>query len=199
MKKTPKVLLALAAVAASTAVGAAPAAPHDAGWYLGAGIGRASHTISPGFPPGTRIDNQATAYRLYGGFQFNRYLMLETAYVDLGSVKVDSPTEFARIKARAMTFGAIGMLPLTPDFSLTGKLGLASLHAQANAGTKSGSRRSDSSATRATLLFGAGLRYLVTPNVALRADYDHLHKTGIFASGGKLGSSMMSVAVDYRF
>ncbi|EJN03746.1 outer membrane beta-barrel protein [Herbaspirillum sp. YR522] len=199
MKTTSTILLALAALAASTAASTALAAPLEAGWYLGAGIGRASHAVSPGFPPDTRMDNQGNAYRLYGGYQFNRYLMLETAYIDLGSVKVDSPTEYARIKARAMTFGVIGMLPVWSGFSLTGKLGLASLNADAEAGTKSGSSRSESSATRATMLAGVGLRYTITPNITVRADYDHMQKTGIFARGGKLGNHMMSLGVDYRF
>ena len=78
------------AVIASSAVVA-----DDSGWYGGANIGRSSATIDdPRITSGlagaglttTSIANRDrdTAYKIYGGYQFNPYIGLEGGYFDLG-------------------------------------------------------------------------------------------------------------------
>ena len=200
MNLKPLFLFATAALVTSTAIGAAPSSPHESGWYMGAGIGRATNNIHPSnYPSDTHVDTKSTGYQLHGGYQFNKYLMTEMAYVDFGTLKIDSPTAYATAKIRALTLSAIGMVPFSQDFSLLGKLGLAQLMIDANEASKSGAFRFDSSATRTTLLMGLGMRYLITPSVALRAEYDYVPKTQVFQTSAKLSNSMMSLGIDYRF
>ena len=75
---------------------ASPAAlAQDSGWYAGGGIGRAVTTIdderiraglaSQGLTTtGMTQDDSDTAYRLFGGYQFNRHFGLEAGWFDLG-------------------------------------------------------------------------------------------------------------------
>src|SRR4051812_36937211 len=86
---------ALLGVAALALISAAAQAQDTTGWYAGGNVGRTRATIDDArITSGlagqglatTGIDDREsdTGYRIFGGYQFNRYFGLELGYFDLG-------------------------------------------------------------------------------------------------------------------
>ncbi len=161
----------------------------DADWYLGLGAGRsASHLddtriaeelTSPGFAV-TSIDTDShkNAYKLFGGYQVNRYFATELSYFDLGKFSFYAHTAPAgevngTISVHGLAFDVVGLLPFTEQLSAFAKIGAAEAQ----------TRDSFSSTLGAGLggapeqwhingKFGAGLQYLLTAHVGVRAEWE---------------------------
>ena len=75
------------------------------------------------------------AAKVFGGYQFNRYLAFEGGYAYLGKHKLNLDAEYpltdfsyrARWEIGAVFADALVMLPLADNFSLFGRLGLAAV------------------------------------------------------------------------
>lgn len=108
----------------ATLIGSFCAQAEDAGWYLGASIGRSSVDEDL---DGATLDDDATAFRLYGGFDFNEYFGVEAQYIDFGTIEESASIGAltVNVDADANGFGlaGVGRLPLSEKFSLSGKLG----------------------------------------------------------------------------
>jgi OOP family OmpA-OmpF porin len=73
-------------------------------------------------------DESDTAYKLFGGYQFNRHFALEGGYFNLGKFGFTSTTTPAgtlsgRIKLQGVNLDVVGTLPLTERFSVIGRVG----------------------------------------------------------------------------
>jgi len=73
-------------------------------------------------------DESDTAYKLFGGYQFNRHFALEGGYFNLGkfgfaSTTVPAGTLTGRIKLHGVNLDVVGTLPLTERLSLIGRVG----------------------------------------------------------------------------
>ncbi len=68
--------------------GAALAATEDRGFYFGTAVGQADADNAAEF--GFRDDSHS-AFRLYGGYEFSRYLAAEAGYLDFGTYKGTTP------------------------------------------------------------------------------------------------------------
>jgi OOP family OmpA-OmpF porin len=73
-------------------------------------------------------DESDTAYKLFGGYQFNRHFALEGGYFNLGkfgftSTTVPAGTLTGRIKLQGVNLDVVGTLPLTDRLALTGRVG----------------------------------------------------------------------------
>lgn len=73
-------------------------------------------------------DERDTAYKLFGGWQFNRHLAVEAGYFNLGrfgftSTTVPAGTLSGRIKLQGVNLDVVGTLPLTERLSLIGRVG----------------------------------------------------------------------------
>jgi opacity protein-like surface antigen len=88
------------AVAAFAAVGlmSLPVmAAEDSGFYVGAGLGYASvdtDSIELGEGQGLKLDDSATAWKIFGGWRLNKYIAFELDYFDLGTVSTDGTYSF---------------------------------------------------------------------------------------------------------
>ncbi len=104
----------------------AHAGPNDSesNWYVGINIGQMSIDDDA---EGLEIDDSATAYRVYGGFDFNRFFGVEIQYIDFGEVSGNAVINNTTISATADAngFGVAGVahIPLGEQFNLTGRLG----------------------------------------------------------------------------
>ncbi|MDR0480377.1 MAG: outer membrane beta-barrel protein, partial [Gallionellaceae bacterium] len=82
------------------------------------------------------VDDSDTAYKLQLGYQFNKYFALEGGYFDLGKAGVNGQFTGGRydftFKASGVNVSALGILPLSDDFSIFGKLGAAYTSAKAD-------------------------------------------------------------------
>ena len=89
----------------------------EAGPYIGAGIGKVDYNDSL-----WSIEDgaNATGWKLFSGYQFNRYLGLEAAYIDMGKVDYQN----ASVETKGFTIDGIGSIPIGPVFAIFGKLGI---------------------------------------------------------------------------
>lgn len=74
-------------LAAALLVAGPVLADNDSGLYIGASVGQYNIELD-GLDDGTGtivdFDSDDTAFKLFGGWRFNRYFALELAYIDLG-------------------------------------------------------------------------------------------------------------------
>ena len=206
-KSTGKLsLLTLALMAAPFAMA------QDAGWYAGANIGQTrssldnasiSNSLLGATPPViTSIveDNTDRGFKLFGGYQINKYLALEGGYFDLGEFDFVTSTNPAdrlsgNIQVRGVNLDAVGTLPITDKFSAFGRLGVTHARTKgsfAGATTVNSTRASDNN-----LKVGLGVQYAFTDALSLRAEIERYRIND--AVGNKGDIDLASVGLVYRF
>jgi opacity protein-like surface antigen len=187
-------------MAATFASGAAFAA--DEGFYvaLDAGQSRAKDACT-GIPAGFSCKNTGTAIRLGGGYQFSNNVGVELSYGDYGSNKASGTVGgvpiSASLKATGLEAALVGSLPLSPSFSLTGKLGIANTKIKGQGA--GGGFTVSASATSTTGSYGIGMRYDLSKAMALRAQYEDLGKIGDAATTGKSKISLLTAGLVFSF
>lgn len=147
-------LLALALGAAS--FGSQAAEP--TGFYAGVGVGQAMIDEGP-------IDDDDTAYQVFGGYQANPYLGFELGYTDFGKIEDSFNGVDGKVEADTFSLTAVGTVPFTSSFSGYGRLGFHDWDAEAELGGV----RVDSDGTDP--VYGLGVQYRFTDNLALRGEY----------------------------
>lgn len=186
----------LSAVALTTLSGAAMAE----GFYAALDAGQARYNISCA---GTvACSNTATAVRVTGGYQYTPNVAVEVSYGDYGAAtgSVVDPVlglANAKIATSGLQLAAVGSLPLSNNFALTGKLGVASTSVKTSVTAAAGVGGVTSTST--TLTAGIGVRYDLSKNVSLRAQYESLGNVKEGASGQKFGLSLISAGVSFAF
>ena len=129
------------ATLAALAVTSSPTAfADDAGWYAGFNAGQsrakiddgriANGLLGDGFTT-TSIDNDDHhfGFKVFGGYEINRYFALESGYFDLGRFGFTADTIPAgslrgEIKIKGVNFDAVGSVPIGAKFSLFARGGL---------------------------------------------------------------------------
>jgi OOP family OmpA-OmpF porin len=102
------------------------AADDGKGGYVGIGAGEAKTEIDE------FIDENDTAYKIFGGWSFNRYIAAEVGYFDGGNPTSTVGTQRLQVDADGFYAAAIGSLPLGDRFSLFARLGYAFYEATAS-------------------------------------------------------------------
>jgi hypothetical protein len=227
---------AILAVANSRPDGGEAHAAERGGWYIGAGAGRSAFSSPPStldtfasIPASGNIDAlelRSSVVRAYGGFRVNRYFALEAGYTDLGKVtfaKEEPPCPIfpgtscpavvqnattGEISAYGWNFSARGILPLSEQFELSGKLGLFRSTATLRAARKLVSRPffesepqfiPERTTRRTSPLIGVGLNYRVTPEFSFTLDWERVSKVGSADTTGEMSVKFLSVGVKYDF
>ena len=175
------------------AFSAAPAAAQQGETYLGLSFGQSKFKDAcSGLTPGVSCDETGTAWKAFGGYMFNRNLGVEVAFTDLGKAEATSPFGNASIKVTTWEIDGIGAWPISTPLSLYGKLGLYS-------GTKEVSGLGFSAKdTNASVTFGLGVRYDMTPNLAARAEWQHYDKVGGNDTGDKTNIEMWNIGIMWK-
>jgi OOP family OmpA-OmpF porin len=202
-------LAALAGIASPYAVAA------DAGWYIGGNVGQSRAKIDDeriiggllagGFTT-TSIedDNRGLGFKVFGGYQFNKYFALESGYFDLGKFSFTATTLppgtlSGEIKLKGVNFDAVGILPFTDRFSAFGRIGVN--YAQAKdrfSGTGAVHvLNPDRSKRAANLKAGVGLEYDFTKSFGMRLEAERYRIDD--AVGNKGDIDMASIGLVYRF
>lgn len=154
--------LALLAVALAAMLAAFPAAAQRGpeGPYFGASIGvskvKTFCTDPAWFGGVASCDNNGTAARLLGGYQFSRNFAIEAGYHSLGKATVPG----ANVKFDAIEASTLFLMPFG-DFSVFGRLGLMRGTAKAAGGQE---RNND-------LTYGAGVQFEVSREFAVRGEW----------------------------
>ncbi|HEY5810899.1 MAG TPA: outer membrane beta-barrel protein [Povalibacter sp.] len=114
-------VITTATLLALSGVWTAVHADNDKGFYAGAGIGQFNvkiDDIDDTDDAIERLDDDDTAWKLFGGYRFNPYLSVEAAYIDFGapSDRFDTSGSSGDYKVELSGFAPyiIGTLPLGP-------------------------------------------------------------------------------------
>lgn len=184
---TTKATIALLSVAVATAfAGSAFAQGKETGGYVGLGVGQAKakdacEAVSgAGFS--SSCDDTATAWKIYGGYKFNRYLAAEAAYTDLGktTATVTVPAAFGggsvsnEVKSNAWELVAVGSYPIgTSGFAPYGKAGFYRGESKGSGSVVVAGTTVSASAkeTNNDFTFGLGVRYDFLRNFGVRAEW----------------------------
>ena len=188
-------------VAAALALSATQASAQ--GGYIGGSIGQSDidDEITSGLINGNQsVDGKDTAWKIFGGYMFNRHFGLEAAYVDLGELSYSgtftdafgtAPVTGGKVEVWGFNISAIGALPVTEQFSVFGKIGLFFWEAEANDTT--GGRPFSATDDGADLSFGVGLGFNFTRNLGVRAEWE------MFQNISDADVSLISVGLFWRF
>jgi OmpA-OmpF porin, OOP family len=150
---------------ASTPVSAPSMAPALTGVYVGGSIGSTAITDL----------SSKVGYGGYVGYKINENFAVEAGAQSLGKFSVVGTD----VKASAYNVSVLAGVPIDPKISVYGRLGYGSLTATA---------KGNSSADTSSALFGAGARYNINQNLAVRAEYTRLASdTGTFGVGLQYG------------
>ncbi len=129
---------------------------------------------------GFQRDERSTAYRLFGGYQFNRHIALEAGYFDLGKFGFNATTAPAgtlngQIQLRGLNLDLVGALPLGDRWSLLGRVGAQAAQTRDTfAGTGAVAVLNPSPSKREiNVKVGAGLQYAFSRNVLMRLEAEH--------------------------
>jgi len=202
-------LTALALIASPSALA------QDSGWYLGANLGKTKakidndRIITGVIPPGFSVtvinnDDKGTGFKLFGGYQFNRYFSLEGGYFDLGKVGYQATTLPAgtlngEMKVNGLNVDLVLNVPFTEKFSAFARVGAANANAKDTfVATGAVVVANPNPSERATnLKFGGGLQYDFTRSFGMRAELERYRIND--AVGNKGDIDMASVGVLFRF
>jgi len=222
---TNAIILALAATAftATTATSAlaqqtySPSEWSDSYYYWGlaGGQSRAKYDeqglvnsrLRPGiFSTGiTGRDDKDGAFRVFGGYQFNRNWALEAAYFDLGRSSFSSgifPTGNVNgeVKVRGGSLDLVATLPLTDRFALLARVGGHYSRTQdAFNGSGSASFVNSTPSDRKTQgKLGAGMQYAFSSGFMMRLEGDRYRVHDGAGGKGNVNTAMVSLVFPFN-
>ncbi len=202
-------LLTLALMAAPFAMA------QDAGWYGGANLGQSNASIDDARISNDLLgsglvttsiddDDRDRGFKLFGGYQVNKYFAVEAGYFDLGQFgfvanTVPTGSLSGNIKIKGLNLDAVGTLPITEKFSAFGRLGVAYAHTDGSfVGTGAVNVLNPSPSARDTnLKVGLGVQYAFTEALSLRAEIERYRIND--AVGNKGDVDLASIGLVYRF
>jgi OOP family OmpA-OmpF porin len=151
------------------------------GWELGASLGTHAHTET--FQDAIFFDTHGTAYKLFGGYRFNKYFTVEVAYIDGGNASesyfdttVDPPTPLLNLefKSRGFQGSVLGSLPLgATAFSLFGRVGVMDWKADLRQRDLVAGTEAVATGDGNDVFFGGGLQAALDGAI-LRLEYEYV-------------------------
>jgi OmpA-OmpF porin, OOP family len=178
----------------TAALFALPAAAQEPGFYAGISAGRSKfNNQCDGIPSGASCDENATTWKLFGGYQFSRNLAAELGYSnELAKASASGFGVTADLKASALEAVVIPSVPLG-DFSLFAKLGIYAADTKGTSNVGISASDSNSSWTA-----GLGAGYNFSRNLGARLEWQRYNKVG-GDNTGKADVDVFNVGLLYRF
>ena len=180
---------------------AAAWAQDSRGGYMGASIGEAyyRHTCD-GAPAGITCNNDDTAWRVFGGYQFKPSFAIELGLHTLGSVAAQGtgPAMVTqRAEVRAVDLVYVGSWAMSNRLALITKLGFYFGKLQVDANPAGITRGWESRSTN-DITYGLGIGYELTDHAEFRLEWQRF---GHFATGSaaELDIHLFSLGAVYRF
>lgn len=209
----PRLLTAISL--ASLASGTAFAQLDGGHSYLGLSAGRATsqfdeRRIANGLlAPGVSTtllseDTRGNAFKLFGGYQFNRNLALEAGYFNLGKFGFAANTAppgtlDGRFKLQGFNVDLVGTVPLTTNLSALARVGAqyaktrSEFGASGAASPASGSRKENGTNVK----YGAGLQYAFGPAVLLRGEFERYRVADPLGGRGHVKVASLSLVFPF--
>ena len=190
-------LPARAALPLAAASGGASAQTTTSPWYGELGLGQSKASVDCA---GTiSCDDKGVFFRAIIGYEFTPDVSLELSAARLGRIKAAALVPpFGRVdinaSLRSIGLGVAGQLPLNDQWSLTGRLGVASNKTSVS-GNVGGSTGGDSETSTQPYL-GLAVNYAIDKRTQLSATVD---RNRIEYSGEKSSVTTLGVAARWRF
>lgn len=176
-------------ISAWLALAAPPGAlAQDAGFYLGGSLGQSTFKeFCVDAPVVLSCEDKDTAWKIFGGYRFNRYVAIEGTYADWGTVRgtLSGPVRDVPLSQTGIGVAAVGSFELTPQFAVFGKAGILMTEQETPASASGNTKRDETE-----FHYGLGARFAFTPNWGARAEWERTEKTKV---------EMLSIGVEYRF
>jgi OmpA-OmpF porin, OOP family len=207
--------LGTACLVVFVAMNSRPAVAADSGGYIGFGIGQSRAKIDDARITAGLLgagltttsitdDKHDTAYKIFGGYKFNRNFALEGGYFNLGRFGFTSTTTPAgtfagKIKVQGLNLDAVGIVPLTEKFSAFGRLGLQYAQARDNF-TATGAATATNpnpSKSAANLKAGLGVQYDFTESLGMRGEWERYRINDAVGNRGDV--NVLSVGLVFLF
>jgi OOP family OmpA-OmpF porin len=188
----------------------------DTFWYVGGNIGQSRAKIDDAqitsqltgisLPPSSiSDDNSNTAFKLFGGYQFNKHFAVEAGYFNLGefgfmATTVPAGTLSGKIKVQGLNVDAVGILPLDHKFSVFGRLGLQYAQTKDNfSSTGAVPVLSNANPSKNALNYKAGLgvQYDFNQSLGMRIEAERYRIDDAINNKGDI--NMYSLGLVYRF
>lgn len=188
----------------------------EPGWLFGANIGQSTAEIDEariraqlqGSGLSTTAfssDDSDIAFKIFGGYKFNRHFALEGGYFNLGRfgyTATTSPvgTQSGVIKLQGLNFDVVGILPFTEKFSGFGRVGANYAEAKDNFyGSGAVTAPSDPSPSKRDLNYkvGLGLQYDFTKHVGMRGEWERYRINDAVGNDGDINMVSLGVVVSF--
>lgn len=208
--------LALAALATLGPLAAAPALAQSENYFYGgisAGQSRAkldesrlaAGVLAPGITATTQArDERDNTYRIFGGYQFNRYFGLEAGYFDLGRSSFTASTVPAgsldgNLRFRGYNLDAVGTVPLGEKLSLIGRVGGAFARTRGSFVGSGGAVVTNAAPTdrQTNPKVGLGLQYAFTPGFMMRAEAERYGVSNSLGNRGRVSAYTVSLVMPF--
>ncbi len=149
-------------------------------------------------------DERDTAYKLFGGYQFNRNFGLEAGYFKLGRFGFSSTTSPAgtlngEIKLQGVNLDLVGTWPLSARWSALGRLGAQYASAKDSFSGSGAVSVRDANPSKRELNYklGVGMQYEVSPSFLVRAEAERFRINDAVGNHGDV--NMFSVGLVFPF
>lgn len=197
---------------------AAPAAfaqSDDSDFYGGLSVGQARAKIDDEritanlfraglVTTGMSNDERNIAYKVFGGYQVNRYLGVEGGYFNLGRFGFQSSTTPAGtldggIRLQGLNLDVVGTLPLVEHLSAFGKVGVQYARAHDNFSGTGAVQVLDAhpSKNAANYTLGIGLQYAVTRTFFVRAEAERYRIDDAVGNKGDVNLYSVSLVMPF--
>ena len=133
------------------------------GFYAGAGLGIVKIEDSD---QGESFDDSPMGWRIHGGYDFNENFAIEGSYIQTGDAEDEILAENVEVQLSAFTFSVLGLLPISDQAQVFGKLGFYTGEQEVTVQGITLDEDDDG------LALGAGVRVMMSDSFALRGDFD---------------------------
>lgn len=151
---------------------------------------------------GFTCKDNSVAYGLDGGYQFSDMFGLELAYANYGAPKTSGLLFGSNLEVTqeisGLRLSGTATFPLSNSFAFTGKLGISRTNLNVISTQTPGPSIPSYTASSTSLAYGAGVKYNISPSVALRVQYENMGKTGDETIGTD-SLSLLTMGISYIF
>lgn len=149
-------------------------------------------------------DDKGVGYKLFGGYQMNRYLAVEGGYFKLGRFGFTSTTAPAgtlsgQLEAQGLNLDLVGSLPITGRLSLIGRVGAQYARTRDTFASTGAVTVSDPNPRHSEVnpKVGIGLQYEITRAVLLRGEAERYRINDAVGNHGTV--NLLSVSLVFPF
>lgn len=140
------------------------------GWYGGFNFGQSKYDVTA-----ASANTRTEGWKVYGGYQFNKYLGVEGGYANLNDLTARTGALRTETDTDAWTLAAVLSYPLTEKISIMGKLGAAYMLSDID--SKNGAAvtvRTGDDGFEPN--YGVGMSYALLENLDIRAEWERFDR-----------------------